>query len=285
MDDRPENPAPLLPHFNPVSDPSFDLLVGPRFPVADVPQHPRIGRQWAEAFPVILRVKSGDLHTGLPDAELGSEVRLDFVGRFASFGKVLDRDNRADSWKTETPAFMTPPSPIFTAHLFRDVSQRLVTPIRSLDSFGPAIFPVAWAGAHAVAELDGRGSGLHREVAPHSKFSTPRNAPLTITERRLFHPCLESFMRALPYTFRNIDAPEGSVVSVTISGEAGGEWFVVQSGHSWIQTTEAATTPVPDSRSAKTPHGNSLQNDSSAPKHSVASLTFRSKETSPSAVK
>jgi hypothetical protein len=39
-------------------------------------------------------------------------------------------------------------------------------------------------------------------------------------------PSLNIFMRALPYTFRDAGAPIGSTVAVSISGEAGGNWYV-----------------------------------------------------------
>ena len=44
-----------------------------------------------------LRVESGDLRTGLLDANLRAEVRLDLVGWLAGLGEVLDRQDRADS--------------------------------------------------------------------------------------------------------------------------------------------------------------------------------------------
>ena len=37
-----------------------------------------------------------------------------------------------------------------------------------------------------------------------------------IDSRRLYHPVLDAFLRALPYTYRDVDAPEGTVVAVTI---------------------------------------------------------------------
>lgn len=74
--------------------------------------------------------------------------------------------------------------------------------------------------------------------------------PSTIMSRRLYHPCLDTFMRALPCTFREVDAPQGSVVAVRVTGEAGGDWYVQRHSRGWEQLPEfpgepAATVIIP----------------------------------------
>lgn len=114
----------------------------------------------------------------------------------------------------------------------------------SLEPFGPAIFPVAWAGEDVSQNwMDVARDYTEKWHHTQQIFEATRRHS-TITDRRLFHPCLDTFMRALPITFRNVDAPQGSVVSVMVVGEAGGEWFIVRTGALWIQTTESPTTPV-----------------------------------------
>lgn len=43
-------------------------------------------------------------------------------------------------------------------------------------------------------------------------------------------------MRALPFTFREVEADLGTVVSVTVTGEAGGNWHVERRDGGWAQT-------------------------------------------------
>jgi hypothetical protein len=57
--------------------------------------------------------------------------------------------------------------------------------------------------------------------------------PTPIDARRLYHPVLDTFCRALPYTFRGVDAPENAVVVVTIAGDAGGDWHVRKMENGW----------------------------------------------------
>ena len=51
-------------------------------------------------------------------------------------------------------------------------------------------------------------------------------------------------MRALPYSFRQVSAPDGTVVRLEISGGAGGVWFLVRTGGAWELSLEAATEAV-----------------------------------------
>jgi uncharacterized protein (TIGR03083 family) len=98
------------------------------------------------------------------------------------------------------------------------------------DPFGPATFPVGWAGeAESLMWFD-----IAREYTErwhHQRqicLAVGRATP--IDARRLYHPVLDTFLRALPFTYRNLEAPEGSLVGVQVEGEAGGDWFVRRSG-------------------------------------------------------
>jgi len=52
-------------------------------------------------------------------------------------------------------------------------------------------------------------------------------------EPRLFAPVLAAFVRALPHTFRDVDAREGAHVSLRVVGEAGGAWSLVRTREGW----------------------------------------------------
>jgi uncharacterized protein (TIGR03083 family) len=67
-------------------------------------------------------------------------------------------------------------------------------------------------------------------------------------DRYFLAPVLDTFVRALPYAFRNTSGPPGTVVRFEISGEAGGVWYVYKSEGGWIllvdSPVEAATSVV-----------------------------------------
>jgi hypothetical protein len=54
-----------------------------------------------------------------------------------------------------------------------------------------------------------------------------------LTEPRFFAPVLDAFVRALPRTFRAVPAPDGTVVQLTISGDAGGSWLLLRESGTW----------------------------------------------------
>lgn len=65
-----------------------------------------------------------------------------------------------------------------------------------------------------------------------------------LTERRFLAPVLEAFVHALPRTYRDVQAPEGTAVQLTITGEAGGEWFVVRENAAWKLYVEVNSPPA-----------------------------------------
>lgn len=68
-------------------------------------------------------------------------------------------------------------------------------------------------------------------------------APL-LTERKWLFPVLDTFLRALPYTYRTVVAPEGTTITFHITGEAGGDWSLQRTDGQWRLWTGAAPTAV-----------------------------------------
>jgi hypothetical protein len=99
---------------------------------------------------------------------------------------------------------------------------------------------VAWAGE----ERSENWMDVAREYTEkwhHTRqiFDATRR-PSTIMTRRLGHPCLDTFLRALPFTFREVEADPGSVVTVKVTGEAGGNWHVERQEGGWGQIADPA---------------------------------------------
>jgi uncharacterized protein (TIGR03083 family) len=49
-----------------------------------------------------------------------------------------------------------------------------------------------------------------------------------------FAPVLDAFVRAFPHNFRHTEAPIGTTVRLSISGEAGGTWFIQKQSDHWL---------------------------------------------------
>jgi uncharacterized protein (TIGR03083 family) len=114
----------------------------------------------------------------------------------------------------------------------------------SLDPFAPAIFPVAWAGETASANWFDIAREYTEKWHHTQQIFDAVGRPSTITARRLFHPCLDTFLRALPFTYRHVAADEGASVVVTILGEAGGDWCIVRTNGHWKQVSRASEKPT-----------------------------------------
>jgi uncharacterized protein (TIGR03083 family) len=154
---------------------------------------------------------------------------------------LLDFLNRLNAdWETATRRL----SPQVLVGLIVWADHQVADLSESLDPFGPAIFPVAWAGEEQSQHWMDVARDYTEKWHHTQQIFEATGRPSTITDRRLFHPCLDIFMRALAFTFRNAEAPEGSIVSVKILGDAGGEWFVIRSGESWKQIVESMGKPT-----------------------------------------
>jgi len=58
-----------------------------------------------------------------------------------------------------------------------------------------------------------------------------------------FAPVLAAFVHALPLTFRDAAAPDGTVVSLVLSGDSGGAWSVVKKSRGWTLYSGVVATP------------------------------------------
>jgi uncharacterized protein (TIGR03083 family) len=102
---------------------------------------------------------------------------------------------------------------------------------RSLDPYAIGR-PVSWAGPDpAPVWLD-----LAREYTErwhhqqHIRDAIDRRG---LKEPRFFAPVMDTFVRALPHTFKGTRAVEGALVALTICGAAAGEWFLLRENDVW----------------------------------------------------
>jgi uncharacterized protein (TIGR03083 family) len=105
--------------------------------------------------------------------------------------------------------------------------------LQQLDMFAPAIFSVAWAGdtespnwfhiAREYTEKWHHQQQIREAIGVQHALMTPE----------LFHPCIDTFVRALPYTYKDLDAAIGTLIKVEITGEGGGVWYLERIFDGW----------------------------------------------------
>jgi len=118
-------------------------------------------------------------------------------------------------------------SPQLLVSLLEFTGKAYAQQFASLDPFAPAIFAVSWAGEtsspnwfHTAREYTER---WHHQQQIRDAVGKPG-----IMTRELYYPVLDTFMMALPFAYRETEAEENTSVQITISGDAGGDWFLVK---------------------------------------------------------
>jgi uncharacterized protein (TIGR03083 family) len=103
--------------------------------------------------------------------------------------------------------------------------------------------PVSWAGPDpAPIWFD-----LAREFTErwhHQQQIRDATGQPPLYDPYFLSPVLDTFVRALPYAFRNSQAPVGTSVRFEIAGEAGGTWFVYRGEEAWTLVLDAQVEPA-----------------------------------------
>ncbi len=135
-------------------------------------------------------------------------------------------------------------SPAVIIELLESSGQQYHEYLGSLDPAAQAIFSVGWAGEdvspnwfHIAREYTEK---WHHQQQIREAVGKPG-----IMNRELYHPFLQTFMMALPYTYRDVVAAPGTTVQVTITGAGGDDWFLVRDEHErWALSSSGNTQPA-----------------------------------------
>jgi uncharacterized protein (TIGR03083 family) len=103
---------------------------------------------------------------------------------------------------------------------------------RALDPYAPARFGVAWAGEEASPNWFDIGREYTERWLHQQQIREAIGAP-PLTARKWLHPTLEIFIRALPFTYREVEAEVGRGIGIAIGGEAGGVWTLIRTADGW----------------------------------------------------
>jgi len=103
---------------------------------------------------------------------------------------------------------------------------------QALEPFAPAIFPVSWAGEEESVNWFDTAREFTERWHHQQQIRVAVEKPGIMT-REFYFPVLDCFLRALPYTYRNVDARPGSLAQFNISGECGGSWYLIRDEEAW----------------------------------------------------
>ncbi|QPC82564.1 maleylpyruvate isomerase family mycothiol-dependent enzyme [Phototrophicus methaneseepsis] len=132
-------------------------------------------------------------------------------------------------------------SPSLLIHLLRDTGEQEMAFWRSLDLFEDGGV-VSWAGpdpAPVWLEM----AREYTEFWMHTQHICEGAGIVALRSPEYMFPLLDTFVRAMPHTYRHIIAPEGSVVKLHIP-DVDGMWFIRREGDAWVQYAELDESPV-----------------------------------------
>ncbi|MDQ3010941.1 MAG: maleylpyruvate isomerase N-terminal domain-containing protein [Acidobacteriota bacterium] len=115
--------------------------------------------------------------------------------------------------------------------------------LKSIDPFSPAIFSVAWAGEEASLHWFDVAREYTEKWHHQQQIRDAVGAP-ALYDRKWLHPVLDAFFRALPRNYHDAQAGEGTHITFTVTGEAGGEWTLVKSDNAWQLYTGASANAI-----------------------------------------
>ncbi|WP_114938057.1 maleylpyruvate isomerase N-terminal domain-containing protein [Mucilaginibacter endophyticus] len=133
-------------------------------------------------------------------------------------------------------------SPTLLIELLETTGKQYSGIMSKADLFAPAPFSVAWAGEeesvnwfHIARE--------YTEKFHHQQQIREAVGKQGIITAELFYPCIDTFMRGLPHAYRTVIANAGAVIQIIISGEAGGNWFLLKTADGWMLTQNTGSAP------------------------------------------
>lgn len=136
-------------------------------------------------------------------------------------------NNLNDVWVRATRRI----SPRLLCDLLDFTGAQVCAYFRSLDPYATG-GPVNWAGPEpAPVWLD-----LAREYTErwhHQQQIRDAVDRPGLKQPRYLAPVLATFVRALPHTYREVDAEDGTLIALTLSGDSGGTWFLLREQGQW----------------------------------------------------
>ena len=123
-------------------------------------------------------------------------------------------------------------SPPVLIALMEVASRECAAYFEALDPFAPAAFGVSWAGESASPNWFDTAREFTERWHHQQQIRSAVNKPEIMT-RAFYHPVLDTFMRALPFHYRDIARTHGTLAQFEVTGECGGVWYLQRDETGW----------------------------------------------------
>jgi uncharacterized protein (TIGR03083 family) len=140
-------------------------------------------------------------------------------------------------WVTATARI----SPTLLTDLLKLTGEQFYDYVRSLDQMAVGDV-VSWAGPDpAPVWLDTAREYTERWLH-QQQIRDAVNKP-GLKEKPFFHPVLDTFVRALPHTYKDVPIAEATVLKFVVLGEAGDVWYLVGEENKWSLFKDVVLKP------------------------------------------
>ena len=150
-------------------------------------------------------------------------------GKIDSYQDLVAFLNRLNADWVKATKRMSPPVLI---ELLEVTGKEFSTFVAQLDPFKRSMFSVAWAGEEASFNWFHIAREYTEKWHHQQQIREAVNKP-GIMSREFYYPLIDTFMQALPHTYRNVKGITGQTIQVTVTSEAGGDWFLTYYHRGW----------------------------------------------------
>lgn len=192
-------------------------------------QKPTIARKWA-VKDIAAHLLDGNIRTlsMLRDDYYGEKADVDSYQGLLDFLNGLNAD-----WVKAMKRL----SPEVLVLLHKTTGPLCWQYFNQLKPFDKAGFAVNWAGENESKNWMHIAREYTEKWLHQQQIRDAVNKP-GIMGREFFYPFINTFMMGLPHTYRHVAAEDKTTIRVTVTGETGGNWFLVRKSGNWLLQRE-----------------------------------------------
>jgi hypothetical protein len=213
-----------------------ELIVLLRGLAAEDWQRPTTAGKW-RIRDVVAHLVQGDL--GVLSQRRDRHPSPDPVPRFPEFDDIVTAIDRANAEWVHVARSL---SPQLMIELLEFTGPLVTEHFSALDPLDPAQRPVAWAGQTTSPNWLDTGREFTERWHHQAQVRAAVGA-LPITSERLLAPLVAVSVWALPHALAGEDAATGMVVTLRVTGQAGGAWSAVSDEGVWSLREGAPDPP------------------------------------------
>jgi uncharacterized protein (TIGR03083 family) len=159
-----------------------------------------------------------------------------------SYSDLVDFLNQLNmSWTSATKRL----SPKVITELLENTGKQYTAHLQTLNPFENAIFSVAWAGEETSLNWFHIAREYTEKFLHQQQIRNAVNKPALLT-KTLFYPFIQTFVQALPHVYKNVKAENGTIVTLIVTTEIGGEWSIIKKENNWefIESFDVKPTSI-----------------------------------------